>query len=270
MTRFISALALAAPILGILFFAPLPAFSCVVILLVLRAGWEFQALLHLCGWRAGAWEGVLDAPAFALAVWVGGVWPGLVLALVFLRLLAKTLSGQATRRGFALAGASLLGVAWVGGAGGLLVLTRTLPGGRAAVFFLLVVVWTNDIAAMFTGKTLGRRKLAPRISPGKTVEGAIGGILAGALAGVVAAAYAEVPGVGPWLAAPVAGCLGLFALLGDLGESTLKRAAGRKDASAIIPGHGGLLDRIDGLLMASPAFYYFLYSMTSWSTIHSG
>lgn len=270
MTRLISALALAAPVLGVLFFAPTAAFACMVILLVSRAGWEFQTLLHLCGWRAGAWEGALDAPAFALAVWVGGVWPGLVLALVCLRLLAKALSGGAGRRGFALAGASLLGVAWVGGAGGLLVRTRALPGGPEAVFFLFIVVWANDIAAMFTGKTLGRRKLAPRISPGKTVEGAIGGVLAGALSGVAAAAHAEVPGVGPLLAAPVAVCLGLFALLGDLGESALKRAAGRKDASAIIPGHGGVLDRVDGLLMAAPAFYYFLHSTTSWSTVHSG
>ena len=141
----------------------------------------------------------------------------------------------------------------------MIALIRIFPGGMAATFFLFIVVWANDIAAMFTGKTLGKRKIAPRISPGKTVEGAIGGIFAGVFAGVLTTLYVDIPGVDPWLAIPVSGCIGLFALIGDLGESILKRAAGEKDASDIIPGHGGLLDRIDGLLMAGPAFYCYLY-----------
>ena len=259
MTRLISALVLAVPILAVLFFSTSTVFLCVVLLLVFRAGWEFQTLINCCGWRVRAWEGALDACAFVLAVWVGGVLPALVLAVILLRVFLKAFSYQALRESLSLTGMSFLGVIWVGGAGGLIALTRIFPGGMEAIFFLFVVVWANDIAAMFTGKTLGKRKLAPKISPGKTVEGAFGGILAGVLMGVLTTFYMDVPGVDPWLAIPVSGGIGLFALIGDLGESILKRAAGEKDASDIIPGHGGLLDRIDGLLMAGPAFYCYLY-----------
>ncbi len=259
MTRFLSALVLAAPILLVLFFAPSLVFLCVVVALVFRAGWEFQTLLHLAGWRVRIWGGALDACAFALAVWVGGVLPTLVLTVVLLRVLITVLRDGMSRGSVSLAGISLLGVIWVGGAGGLIALIRTFLGGREAVFFLFVVVWASDIAAMFSGKAWGKRKLAPTISPGKTVEGAIGGILAGALAGVVAVLCVEVPGVGPWRAIPLSIFIGLFALVGDLAESALKRAAREKDASAIIPGHGGVLDRVDGLLVAGPAFYYYLY-----------
>lgn len=259
MTRLLSALVLAAPILAVLFFTSSTVFLCVVVLLVFRAGWEFQTLISLCGWRVRAWEGAVDACAFALAVWVGGVLPALVLVVILLRVFLKAFSRETFRESLAMTSVSLLGVIWVGGAGGLIALVRTFPAGIEATFFLFIVVWANDIAAMFTGKTLGKRKLAPKISPGKTVEGAIGGIVAGILAGVLATFYLDVPGIDPWLAIPVSGGIGLFALTGDLGESILKRAAGEKNASDIIPGHGGLLDRIDGLLVAGPAFYCYLY-----------
>ncbi len=259
MTRLLSALVLAAPILAVLFFASSAVFLCVVVLLVFRAGWEFQTLISLCGWRVRAWEGALDAGAFVLAVWVGGVLPVLVLLVILFRVFLKAFSRETFRESLAMTSVSLLGVIWVGGAGGLIALVRTFPGGVEAIFFLFVVVWANDIAAMFTGKTLGKRKLAPKISPGKTVEGAIGGIVAGTLVGVLTTFYMDVPGIDPWLAIPVSVCIGLFALTGDLGESILKRAAGEKNASDIIPGHGGLLDRIDGLLVAGPAFYCYLY-----------
>ena len=259
MNRLLSALVLAAPILAVLFFASSNVFLCVVLLLVFRAGWEFQTLINLCGWRVRVWEGALDACAFMLAVWVGGVLPALVLTVILFRVFLKAFSGESFRESLSLASMSLLGVIWIGGAGGLIVLIRTFPGGVEATFFLFVVVWANDIAAMFTGQALGKRKLAPKISPGKTVEGAIGGILVGLLVGMFTAFCMDVPGVGPWVAIAVSGCIGLFALVGDLGESILKRAAGEKDASDIIPGHGGLLDRIDGLLVAGPAFYCYCY-----------
>lgn len=259
MTRLISAIVLAAPILAILFFASSTVFLCVVILLVFRAGWEFQTLISNCGWSVRAWEGAIDACAFALAVWVGGVLPVLLLGVILLRVFLKAFSRESFRESLSVTSVSILGVVWIGGAGGLIAILRGFPNGMEAIFFLFVVVWVNDIAAMFTGKTLGKRKLAPKISPGKTVEGAIGGILAGVFAGVLTTFYMDIPGVDPWLAVFVSGYIGLFSLIGDLGESILKRTAGEKDASDIIPGHGGLLDRIDGLLVAGPAFYSYLY-----------
>lgn len=123
--------------------------------------------------------------------------------------------------------------------------------GWLAVLFLFVVVWTADSAAYISGRWIGGPKLAPRISPNKTWAGLIGGAAAAGMAGMV---FALAAGSGPVAA------LGLLSLIlalvsqaGDLGESALKRLFGRKDASGLIPGHGGVLDRVDGLVFAAVA-----------------
>lgn len=125
------------------------------------------------------------------------------------------------------------------------------PLGLIAVLFLCAVVWATDIFAYFTGRALGGPKLWPRVSPNKTWSGAIGGTLAGMAAGVLVAA---IPGGTALL--PVAGLalgLSIISQAGDLAESALKRLFGVKDASRLIPGHGGLLDRLDGFAAASLA-----------------
>lgn len=126
-----------------------------------------------------------------------------------------------------------------------------MPHGRALIMFTVVVVVAADTGAYFAGHLMGRRTLAPRLSPGKTLEGLAGGL---GLAGLVGAIFARL-----WLddTHPLAGaCLGLllaaFSVAGDLLESTLKRASGAKDSGTLLPGHGGLLDRLDGLIVAAP------------------
>ncbi|MBI3026297.1 MAG: phosphatidate cytidylyltransferase [Candidatus Tectomicrobia bacterium] len=262
MARFLSALALGAPVVLFVWFAPPIAFVWLVLLFVLRAGWEFQGLMRACGWPGREWETALDAAALLLAGWAGGVFPGLALTLILLRLLVRSLGVPEPRQGIAGSGVTLLGTVWLGGAGTLLASTGVLPGGRAAVLFLFAVVWANDVAAFYVGRRLGRRPLAPVISPSKTVEGGLGGLLAGAAMAGLFALWLPVPGLG--LAGAVAAGLGLglLAQVGDLCESLLKRAAGTKDASGLIPGHGGVLDRIDGLLLSAPPFYYLLHWLT--------
>jgi len=131
--------------------------------------------------------------------------------------------------------------------------------GPDPLLFLLVIIAVSDTAQYYSGRTLGRRKLAPVVSPGKTVEGAIGGLVA---AGLVAAALG--PRLLSTISLPLAAfaalgvALSLTGIVGDLFESLLKRSVGVKDSSALIPGHGGVLDRIDGYLFASPVFYLFL------------
>jgi phosphatidate cytidylyltransferase len=130
--------------------------------------------------------------------------------------------------------------------------------GRANVLFLVVVVWASDIGAYAAGRLLGGPKLAPAISPGKTWAGAAGGLLAAMLVGEAAghalgAAAQSVGAAAPGRAALVAGLLGVAAQCGDLLESAIKRRFGVKDSGRLIPGHGGLLDRLDGLLTAAPA-----------------
>lgn len=132
-----------------------------------------------------------------------------------------------------------------------LVWLRAEPSGRGNVLFVLAVVWASDIGAYVAGRGMGGPKLAPAISPGKTWSGAAGGTLAAAAIGI--AAHALWPGHGIVHAVAVAAGLSVLSQLGDLFESGLKRHFGVKDSSRLIPGHGGLLDRLDGVLAAAPA-----------------
>jgi phosphatidate cytidylyltransferase len=130
-----------------------------------------------------------------------------------------------------------------------------LPAGALWLFLVVGATWVMDIAAYGVGKAMGRHKLAPTISPGKTVEGAIGALL-----GAVAATWP----MGRWLglstgqAVLLGTLLGIGGQVGDLFESWLKRRAGVKDSGAVLPGHGGVLDRFDSLLFNAPIAYYFL------------
>jgi len=123
--------------------------------------------------------------------------------------------------------------------------------GAGVIFFLLALVWASDSAAFVTGKLFKGPKLAPRISPNKTWAGAIGGLVGAALVGAVAAPYVDFSRTGPLVL--VALGLSIIGQLGDLAESGVKRHFGAKDSGALIPGHGGLLDRMDSLFFVAPA-----------------
>jgi phosphatidate cytidylyltransferase len=129
--------------------------------------------------------------------------------------------------------------------------------GRKALLFLLLCVWVCDSAAYYVGSTLGRRKLAPEISPNKTIAGSVGGTVGGAGAAIIL----KMLNLVPWSISftLVAGlCIAVLAQLGDLAESMIKRDAGVKDSGSLIPGHGGMMDRVDALLFTVPVFYYIL------------
>jgi len=150
--------------------------------------------------------------------------------------------------------ATLLGTLYVG----LIVyiyLLRTLNGGWTWVSFMLATTWSSDTLAYFTGRLFGRHRLSPALSPKKTVEGALGGVAGSILA---AGIYYYADPFAPLLRLVVLGLLvGVAALFGDLVESAFKRQAGVKDASDLIPGHGGMLDRFDSMLFTAPLVYYF-------------
>ena len=158
-------------------------------------------------------------------------------------------------------GVTLVGIFYVAFLGGFLISIRigfeTVPGlstDLLAYFFL--VLFGSDSGAYFTGRAIGKHKLAPNISPGKTVEGLIGGILAAAGFGALATFwfFPELPYL--WSIA-LACVLAIAGVLGDLAESAMKRGSKTKDAANILPGHGGLLDRLDSLLLGAPILYYF-------------
>lgn len=139
----------------------------------------------------------------------------------------------------------IFGLAYAGVPGIALLWLRLRPAiGLDDVLFLLLVVWMTDIGAYLVGRLIGGRKLAPVISPGKTISGALGGLAFGIIAGMIFAR-------GPLAILPAA-ALSLVSQVGDLGESALKRRLGVKDSGRTIPGHGGLFDRLDGILAAAP------------------
>ncbi len=128
--------------------------------------------------------------------------------------------------------------------------------GRLMLLLLMIVVVVSDSAQYYTGRAFGRRPLAPTISPKKTVEGAIGGVVFGTLAMVIGGRYLFSSPV--WLLALLGAAIVMLGIVGDLFESLLKRSAGVKDSSNLIPGHGGVLDRIDSWLFAAPVYYIFV------------
>ena len=137
------------------------------------------------------------------------------------------------------------------------VLLRGEEDGREWLLTVVILTFAIDAGAYLVGRAVGRRRLAPSISPGKTWEGAVAGLLIGVGAAVAITAGFDLD-VRVWQAAVLGLLVGFFAQAGDLAESMVKRAAGAKDASRLIPGHGGLLDRLDSLIPAVVVVYYFL------------
>jgi phosphatidate cytidylyltransferase len=215
--------------------------------------WEW---VHLCGLRTRAVPGiavpatVLAAGALAVA---GRPLAGLALLFAGFGLTWAGAGRLAPRDGVAVpAGALAAGVLYIGIAGlALIVLRDDNDAGRANVLFLFLVVWASDIGAYMAGRALGGPKLAPAVSPNKTWSGAAGGLAAAVLVGTGAAAVLA-PGGEVWRSMAVAALLGVMAQAGDLLESWIKRRFQVKDTSRLIPGHGGLLDRLDGVLAAAP------------------
>lgn len=216
--------------------------------------WEW---VRLCGLRSHLWPGMaLPGAVFvacALAVFGLPLWGLLFLLLGFI---ATWVASPRLRRRSGPPPPALwlaLGVLYIGIAGiALITLRHDNEAGRDNVLFLFFVVWASDIGAYMAGRMVGGPKLAPAISPGKTWSGAVGGLLSSMLVGWLAADWL-VPG-NPSVPKVllVAAVLGVATQLGDLLESAVKRRFKVKDSSMLIPGHGGLLDRLDGLMAAAP------------------
>jgi len=155
--------------------------------------------------------------------------------------------------------AAVLPIVYIGLPLGALAAVRAI-GGREALLLLMATIVISDSAQYYTGRAFGRRALAPAISPKKTVEGAVGGLLIGTLA-FIAGTRLIFPGASLLLTVLAGASIAALGIVGDLFESLLKRSAGVKDSGSIIPGHGGVLDRIDSWLFAAPVYYVFIRYM---------
>jgi len=139
-----------------------------------------------------------------------------------------------------------------------LILLRMLPHGVAWLFLMMVIVMSGDSAAYYVGSTLGKNRLYPAVSPKKSIEGSLGGLV-GSVAGAFVSKATYFPELTAVDCVAAALLLGVLGQVGDLFESLIKRSCGVKDSGTIIPGHGGVLDRLDSILFAAPAAYYYAY-----------
>ena len=254
MTRVLSGAALAAAALAAILFLPYTALRVVAILVALLAAHEYLQVVHQDRRSPGA---IVVLALVAVVCWRFSM-PGFVDVLWLLLAGLAWLAIEVLFRGLTVdrASARFLAPWYIGMPFGMLVAIHAV-GGRMATLLLIATVIVSDTARYYSGRTFGKRPLAPAISPKKTIEGAVGGLIAASL-------FVTLVGR---VVFPVARPVSLFLLgvaivalgiSGDLFESRLKRVAGIKDSSSLIPGHGGVLDRIDALLFATPAYYLYL------------
>ena len=243
MTRVLSALVLIPVVLAGIWFAPHWALVALIGAVLVAAFIELADLYEKTG------------------VLMPRVPADLVLIAVLLAVLTAVLGAyQPATHVPASAAAAVLPAMYLGVPMGSLAAIRGTYG-REVLLMVLLVVWVSDSAQYYAGRFLGRHKLSPSISPKKTVEGAVGGFVAG-IAVTVGLGRVWLPEVSPWLLAGTGAVLVALGIAGDLFESLLKRSANVKDSSGLIPGHGGVLDRIDALLFVAPGFYLFLRLLT--------
>jgi phosphatidate cytidylyltransferase len=268
MKRILTALILIAVVFAILFLGPLWLLAVAAALVALLAAYEYRALAHHTDVYIPLWWLTLataaiffftlrlpdfELPVLTLVTFILLAWSGFRAPLD--RVLPDTALG-------------LFALIYVVYPLTLLPLIKAHEDGTGLLVFLFVCVWFGDIAALYIGKNFGKRKLAPRLSPNKTIEGSIASVLGSVLfgmgvyyGGIVLAnrGYTELHiGIPAWQMILLAIILNLAAQLGDLLESAIKRGAGVKDSGTMLPGHGGILDRIDALLLAAPVLWYIL------------
>jgi phosphatidate cytidylyltransferase len=252
-TRILSGAALLVVVGSLAWFAPPQALVALAALIAVAAFAELAPLAHALGARVPLVPGaIITAAAVVVVAWPGVPLQPVLVAAVVVAAVSTIATGRPDRAqlagGAMLVAAPLYLALPLGGLAGL----RWTDGREAAVLVVLAVV-ASDTLQYYTGRALGRRPLAPAISPKKTIEGAVGGFVGATIVLVWLGAF--------WLpAVPVNARVGLgltiagLGIAGDLVESALKRAADVKDSSHLIPGHGGVLDRIDALLLAAPVY----------------
>jgi phosphatidate cytidylyltransferase len=267
MTRVLSALVLLAVVIGTVWCLPAYATFLLTALVALLAFSEYRTIAKALGADVPSVIGGVAVLLVCVAMWndrililPNDVYLVLMAALVVIgaRAVAR---GQVGPSALADAAATAFAPIYLGLPLGALAAMRreaaVAPAdGRLVLLLLAVVIIVSDSAQYYTGRAFGRRPLAPAISPKKTVEGAIGGVVFATLATVTVGHYVFPSPL--WILALLGAVLSLLGIVGDLFESLLKRSAGVKDSSNLIPGHGGVLDRIDSWLFAAPVYYMFV------------
>jgi phosphatidate cytidylyltransferase len=267
MKRVLTAIILAPLVLVLVFLGPMWLITLVVAGVAMLAAWEFLALTEHRGAKPPR---VLTLGSIGLLFAGNYLWPDetiTIFGLFSIILLVFCTFKSPVERALADVTSSIFALFYLGLTLIPLPMLREASNGPSLLAFLFLTVWAGDTVAMYAGRRFGRRKMAPNLSPNKTWAGAIGSVMgAMAVAAILLAlssslaqlnsvrlSFADAP-VWYWLVLAVV--VNVAAQVGDLAESALKRSAGVKDSGTLLPGHGGVLDRIDALLLAAPVLWY--------------
>lgn len=268
MQRILTAVVLVPLVIALIFVSPRQPLLLmgVVFLVAALALWEYMGLADAMGAKTPRIETLVCLAILLVAILRRPDLMAPAIGALALALLTVCAFRSPANRVLPDTAFSVFGLIYIGLSLSTLYLISAQDNGPSLLLFLFCVVWAGDIAALYIGRTFGRRKLAPKLSPNKTWEGSLasvaGSILVALLLVWVAARLAErsvdalsYPGTLPhWIGLAV--LLNIAAQLGDLVESAIKRGAGVKDSGRLLPGHGGILDRIDALLLAAPVLWY--------------
>lgn len=256
MKRVLSGLVLIPAVLGIVQYGSPLLFLALVIVAVVVGWTEYCKLIRHIGIHINIVVGGLLCLLLVFCFYRNDFYLVWLAACLMSLFVAWYASGSPLEDALNQVSYSFLGVVYVSGLMSYFILLRGMENGNHILFYLFMVIWSGDIAAYYVGKNIGKKPLAPKISPGKTIEGSGAGLV-GSMAGGVAAKYLF------FQVLPLSHCLimallcGTMGQIGDLAESLFKRRAGVKDSGSLIPGHGGVLDRLDSLMFAGPVYYIY-------------
>ena len=249
MKRVLTAAVLAPLIVWVALWAPVPVFLAVLVAVALLCHYEYSGIVAKYGIEKPGPVGY----AAGLVGLLTPVDPALAITVTGLLALALGLAHDDLRTTLPRAGALLAGVIYIFGAWRWAIYLR--QNSTYWLLFALALSWVGDICAYYVGRRFGRHKLMPRVSPGKSWEGAVASLVGSLLFGFLYLKYL-LPSVAPWQSFLLAAAGNIAGQIGDLAESALKRGAGVKDSGTMLPGHGGWLDRVDSTLFAVPVVYW--------------
>ncbi len=256
--RWLTGIVLAAILLLVIFLAPPVVLAIVITLAILVGVWEYNGIVFGDGFYKEKIESMVFAVLIPAAVYLGDHQLVLALFAFMVMTVFIVFLWRVSEDSFDVSSVAkvIFGMLYIPYLTSHFILLRGLENGIAWIMLVLVIAIIGDTAALYTGKALGRRKLLPSVSPGKTVEGTIG-LMAGATISACVLGYFFLPEYA-FLHFLILGIIGgVIGQLGDLCESAIKRNYGRKDASSLLPGHGGLMDRLDSLIFIAPFVYYY-------------
>ena len=254
--RVLSAL-IVLPIIFLAIWFDGPAYSLIIAAIAALGILEFCSMMGLSRRHPLTLFGLVGALLFVLVAHVEGSYSAPLLTSIAVFSLIWLLFQRSVKDAANNWAWSLSGIIYIGWLLSHFIPLRDLEGGREWVLFVVLVTFAADTAAFFIGRAWGRHSLAPKISSGKTWEGAVGGFLGAIAASLILTLLLNLS-IPYWQSVVLGALIGIFAPLGDLAESMLKRSTGLKDSGTLIPGHGGILDRLDSILFTVVIVYYYV------------